>query len=360
MTRLSLRNIALACLSAFLVACGGGGGSQDMQATEGAGEDNLASAGCGIFCPSLLTAPPDGATISDFVRFDLTAMNVKHAELLPVTGYTPQYGRFNLLPNPTATPWISAWMDLDTRKLPNGPFSARVVIFDAPAGMPARQQVVLSRTWIIRNTAVPSGFSVTSINAPGNGTVMTGTRRLEVYGTELANVELLPATGYIPRLGVFNITPDRTYAWLDLDTRTQTDGIKNVRISAFNVTEGQANAREIVAMPARQWKFQNGLGAFNGNAVIAPAHGSILGHYLRVEIHGTGLENVELLPRIGYLPRLGTGYISPDKTKASLFVDLRTLPKGLNEVRVSAYNKPAGQAGAKEIVVMPARQFYVR
>ena len=56
--------------------------------------------------------------------------------------------------------------------------------------------------------------------APADGASLSGVVRLEVQGNEMRNVELLPASGYTPRRGVFNVTGDGTFAWLDLDTRT--------------------------------------------------------------------------------------------------------------------------------------------
>lgn len=355
------RKIPLVCFSVFLTACGGGGGS-DTQAPGGTSNDRFASAGCGIFCASVLSAPPDGAAVSGFVRLELTANNIKNVELLPETGYTPKYGRFNL--SPIDATRSNAWMDLDTTKLPNGPLKVRIAMFDAPAGQAGSEGTAITRTLNINNPVAPGSLSVASVSAPPNGTVMSGTRKLEVRGTGLSNVELLPATGYAPKLGVFNVSPDRTYAWLDLDTKTQSDGLKNVRISAFSNTAGQPDAREVVAMPARQWNFQNGLGAFNANTFVAPIYSDIIGPYLHVEVRGVGLENVELLPATGYTPKFGTATISADKTKANILVDVSTLPKNpssnLSTFRVSAFNKPAGDPTAQEIVVMPPRQFDIR
>lgn len=344
--------------SVLVAACGGGSDASGPQGTVNSQITKLASAGCGQ-CAFLRTAPSDGETISGFVRLDFTALNIQNAELLPESGYEPKYGRFNLR---QTDHFVSAAMDLDTTKLPNGPIKVRIAAFDAPAGQQGRETVVMTtRTWIINNPVVPGDLSIASVSAPVNGASMSGMTRLEVRGTGLTNVELLPESGYSPKAGVFNVSADRTFAWLDFDTRTQTDGIKNMRISAFSVTEGQAEAREIVAMPARQWNFQNGLGAFAGNAIIAPVHGSILsGNGLYVRIQGSGLENVELLPGTGYAPKMGTVQISADKTQATVYADLSTLPKGVNEFRVSAFSKPAGAADAHEIVVMPARQFDVK
>lgn len=90
--------------------------------------------------------------------------------------------------------------------------------------------------------------------APLNGALLDGTTRLEVRGNGLENVELLPAYGYEPKYGAFTISPDKTYAYLDVDTDDLPEGVFHARISAFNEPAGSATAREIIAMPARQWQ----------------------------------------------------------------------------------------------------------
>lgn len=64
-------------------------------------------------------------------------------------------------------------------------------------------------------TATATNFDAHVTAAPASGASLTGNVRLEVTGTNLQNVELLPANGYTPRLGVFNISANRSFAWLD-------------------------------------------------------------------------------------------------------------------------------------------------
>src|SRR4051812_28689945 len=52
-------------------------------------------------------------------------------------------------------------------------------------------------------------FFATVSMAPVDGSALNGIERLEVSGNGLANVELLPANGYTPKVGVFNISPDK-------------------------------------------------------------------------------------------------------------------------------------------------------
>ncbi len=352
----AIRKISVVLLGGFLVACGGGGGD-GTQESAGSSDTRLLSSGCG-YCIYVRSAPADGAAISGLVRLDFYGLNIKSARLLPATGDTPVHGKFNLVQNQDRS--FSASMDLDTTKLPNGPLTVRLEISGEQEGR-ASTITYFTRTWNINNAAIPGQFAVTSVSAPANGAVLSGTRRLEVRGSRLANVELLPATGYTPTLGVFNVSADRTYAWLDLDTKTLADGLRNVRISAFNVMAGQPGAREIIAMPSRQWNFRNNLGGFTASTVVAPAHGSLIsGEGIYILVRGTGLENVELLPATGYTPVMGYTTISADKTEAKIYATMSSLPKGVNEFRVSAYNTPPRQPGAQEIVVMPSRTFDVR
>lgn len=50
---------------------------------------------------------------------------------------------------------------------------------------------------------------------------------------------------------------DKTHAWPDLGTTKLPNGLIDLRISAFNVAPGQPRAREIIAMPTRQWIIRN-------------------------------------------------------------------------------------------------------
>jgi hypothetical protein len=106
---------------------------------------------------------------------------------------------------------------------------------------------------------VPPPFPGITATAPLGGATIGGVTRLEVRGQDMVNVELLPAAGYTPRMGVFNVSVDRSYAWLDLNTAALPDGPIEVRISVFNVPAGQPGAVEIVAMPARRWQIRNGV-----------------------------------------------------------------------------------------------------
>ena len=115
-----------------------------------------------------------------------------------------------------------------------------------------------ARNWNFANgNASADPFTATVTIAPVNGETVNGRVRLEVRGSGLKNVELLPASGYTPQLGTFYVDFGGTFAWMELDTSTLPNGILNARISAFDVAAGQPNAREIIAMPARQWNIQH-------------------------------------------------------------------------------------------------------
>lgn len=366
---------AAPALLALLAACGGGNtgsgtnptGSTSLLPTWYTSEGRpmntcVLSPGCSgnplaPFFASVSMAPADGAALSGVVRLEVSGNAMANAELLPAAGYAPRQGVFNLTADGTR-----AWLDLDTTRLPNGPLTVRISAFNVPAGQPGAAEIVAMppRTWHISNSAPPpAAFAAAVTAAPADGALLSGVTRLEVRGAGMANVELLPAAGFSPRLAVFNVSADRTFAWLDFDSRALPDGVRDVRISAFNVAAGQPGAAEIVAMPARRWEWRNGL-PFSAAVTLAPLHGELVSGTTRLEVRGSGLQNVELLPAAGYAPRLGVFNIAADRRFAWLDFDTSTLPNGLLEARISAFNAPAGQPGALEIVAMPARQWNLR
>lgn len=369
--------LAVAGIALLIAGCGGGDGtgmpvassSTQLQPTVITVDGRLLnscsfSTGCtgNPYAPFTVYSdpqPPSGTTLSGFVRLQVRGIELGNVELLPATGYLPRYGVFRLSRDKT-----TAWLDLDTRTLPNGPLNVRISAFNVAAGQPGAVELVAmpARTWNINNPVQPpQPFSAVLSAAPANGATVSGTTRLELRGNGIANAELLPATGYLPRYGQFNVSADKTYAWLDFDTRAIPDGMKDVRISAYNVTEGQANAQEIVAMPARQWNFRNGADpSFTAWVSTAPANGARVSGRITIEVHGTGMKNVELLPAGAYLPIYGNFVESFDGSFAFLDLDTTSLPNGPLNIRVSAFNVPPGQAGAKEIVVLPARQWNVQ
>lgn len=107
-------------------------------------------------------------------------------------------------------------------------------------------------------TPVNNGpLTVTSVTAPNDGQSVSGVVTLEVSGTGMVNVELLPANGYTPIYGRFVVSPDGTLARLSFNSAALPNGLNNVRISAFNRLPGAVDASEIVAMPARRWIISN-------------------------------------------------------------------------------------------------------
>jgi hypothetical protein len=378
----TLKVVPAACLILFLSACGGGGNADvsapvstpvpRMLPTVFTPEGRMLNS-CSLdprcsgvstapFFAFVSMAPASGATLSGLVRLEVSGNEMANVELLPASGYTPRLGVFNLSGDKTR-----AWMDLDTTALPNGPLNVRISAFNVAAGQPGATEVIAMppRTWNISNAASsPATFAAALTSAPADGAAVSGITRLEIHGSGITNAELLPGSGYAPRFGVFNVSADKTMAWLDFDSRSLPDGVREVRISAFNVTDGQPNAREIVVMPARHWDFRNGSAAspapFTASATMAPVHGDIVSGLTRLEVRGSEIQNVELLPASGYLPRLGAFTVSGDRKFAWLDFDTATLPNGVLNARISAFNVAAGQPNAKEIIAMPARQWNVR
>lgn len=199
---------------------------------------------------------------------------------------------------------------------------------------------------------------------PANDATMSGIVRMEVHGQGIQNVELLPATGYAPRIGVFNISADRTSAWLDFDTRMQPDGTVNVRISAFDRPAGQAGAQEVVVMPARRWTVRNTPISqppvpLAATVTVAPPNVSLLRGAVRLEVRGSGMENVELESN----PQMEGNRsfsISPDKTLATLDLNADAMASGVYAMRIIAYDKPAGTPGARAAEAMFYRTWEVR
>lgn len=100
-------------------------------------------------------------------------------------------------------------------------------------------------------------FTATVSIAPEDNATLQGTVRLEVRGSGIGNVELLPASGYSPVYVRFNISPDGTRAWADFDTRGLANDQYTMRISAFDTPPNTPGASEIVAMAPRAWNIQN-------------------------------------------------------------------------------------------------------
>lgn len=106
--------------------------------------------------------------------------------------------------------------------------------------------------------AAPASFTATVTQAPADGArYLSGTVRLEVRGSGMRNVELLPENRYVPRLGTFTVAGNGTSAYLDLDTRVIPNGGIKLRISAFDKPAGASDAREVIAMAARTWLIAN-------------------------------------------------------------------------------------------------------
>jgi hypothetical protein len=313
------------------------------------------------FFASASMAPADGATLGGILRIEVHGNEMQNVELLPASGYLPRLGVFNITGDKTL-----AWLDVDTTALPNGPLGVRVSAFNVAAGQAGGTEIVAmsARTWNINNAAPrPTTFTAAATAAPANGAVVSGTIHLELHGTGISSAELLPASGYSPRFGMFNVSPDRTMAWLDFDTRSVPDGATGVRVSAYNVTEGQPGASEIVAMPARQWTVSNGsasVAPFTATVTMAPMHGEIVSGRVRLEVRGTGMKNVELLPASGYAPRLGVFTLDGPGNFAWLELDTASLQNGVLTARIGAFNVASGQPNGREITAMPARQWVVQ
>jgi hypothetical protein len=320
-----------------------------------------AQAAAPTFSAQVSAAPANGASLSGDVRLEVRGSNLQNVELLPASGYTPRLGVFNISPDKTF-----AWLDLDTKLLAISTTAAtvRISAFNVPAGQPGASEIVAMppRTWSVTNAQPPTGaLTAGVVAAPSNNAAVQGIVHLEVFGNRIKNVELLPATGYLPRFGTFNVSADGSTASLDFDSRSLPDGMRDVRISAFSTLPGQpVNVAEYVAMPARRWIFNNGsTSAFTVSGTTAPLHGETISGVVRLEIRGNGIQNAELLPPAGYSPKLGVFNVTSDRTYAWLDLNTQLFPNGPLDARISVFNVPAGQPGAQEIVAVPARQWNI-
>ncbi|MDB5822575.1 MAG: hypothetical protein JWR21_1279 [Herminiimonas sp.] len=114
-------------------------------------------------------------------------------------------------------------------------------------------------------TPTPSGdastgsspLTVDSVQAPSDASTVSGSVVLEITGSGIANAELLPASGFAPRFGIFEVSSDGTLARLSFDSTAVQSGLRQFRVSAFDAPAGDPSAREIVAMPTRTWVVIN-------------------------------------------------------------------------------------------------------
>lgn len=168
------------------------------------------------------------------------------------------YGSASGTPNTTDTPqgpsnaysidWVRAW------KLADG---SSTISGTAPLYVPNTGSNT-TPTPIVPSPATSSGtFTITSVTSPADGATVSGTVNLVVHGTNLANVELIPATSYTPKYGTFTVASGGGSASLSWDTTKLVDGNYSIRIECWNVAAGQTGGTELTAI-TRTWKISNG------------------------------------------------------------------------------------------------------
>lgn len=114
------------------------------------------------FAATVATAPVDGASISGVVAFRVTGNQIRNCELLPATGYTPNYGTFSLSSSNTV-----AKLNWSSTAVANGNIQLRISAFDQPAGSPANEIVAMQpRTYHLNNTSAPAGPPPTPTPTP--------------------------------------------------------------------------------------------------------------------------------------------------------------------------------------------------
>ncbi len=156
-------------LSMSLSACGGGGSSGGaesggFQMSDGAqtGAGSIASSGPSAngnggqndFTVVATVVPADGAVLSNRARLEVEGQGIRNAELLPAAGGRP-YARLNVDPDQ-----LRAWVEFDTRTVPNGSMSFIIEAYDQPprtAGTRAAT-AMQPRSWTIQNATISSPY----------------------------------------------------------------------------------------------------------------------------------------------------------------------------------------------------------
>lgn len=101
-----------------------------------------------------------------------------------------------------------------------------------------------------------SGLNASVAIAPEDGAVLSDSVRLEIEGYGIENAELLPAGGGRP-YALFNVSEDKSRAWVEFDTRTVANGDISVAIEAYDQPPRTAGANAVQAMQPRSWTIQN-------------------------------------------------------------------------------------------------------
>lgn len=199
---------------------------------------------------------------------------MRNVELVPESGYFPKYGTFNVSSDGTVASFtFNSLNHLFEREL-----NVRIVAWDKPAGEEGRSIVAMeTRTWyphynpkgpcptMLPGSPPPpidppttAAFTVSDLNGePGDGERVCGTRFITIYGTNIRNAEIVPAEGYFPKYGTFDVDSSGTFGRIFFNPLNVPPGQLGVRIVAFDAPAGQPG-REIVAMPPRTWEIAPG------------------------------------------------------------------------------------------------------
>lgn len=152
-----MRNLALSSVFALSLALSACGGSDEVAII-----GPLPDTSAGVPLPDLdsepvppdvliaetTLAPINGAIITGIVRLEVVGWNMRNVELLPPTGYRPVYARFTV-----SEDGRSAFVDFDTRTVPNGALDVRISAFNRFIGDPEAREFVALRphTWFVLN-----------------------------------------------------------------------------------------------------------------------------------------------------------------------------------------------------------------
>jgi hypothetical protein len=101
-----------------------------------------------VLAAEATVAPLNGAIITGIVRLEVVGWNMLNVQLLPPTGYSPVYANFIV-----SEDGRSAFVDFDTRTVPNGALDVRISAFNRFISDPNGREFVVLRphTWFVLN-----------------------------------------------------------------------------------------------------------------------------------------------------------------------------------------------------------------
>lgn len=162
---MGIKKLAAIMLAMSVTVAGCGGGSGGNPGGFGGSGTNASSGGSGNndgssgnpsqeFSAVTIIAPAAGAILSEQVRLEIEGSGIQNAELLPAGGGRP-FALFTLAPDGSR-----AWVEFDTRTVPNGSMNVVIDAFDRPAGTAGANAIraMEPRSWTVQNESISSPY----------------------------------------------------------------------------------------------------------------------------------------------------------------------------------------------------------